>query len=60
MRRPNKRWADARQRAEKAYRNDKYPPRECDRCGKVYRGPAVYCSLQCAELDAFAPPKPNT
>jgi hypothetical protein len=34
------------------YRNDLYPPRECDHCGKSYCGPAVYCSQACAEADA--------
>jgi hypothetical protein len=27
-------------------------PRECDHCGTVYRGPAVYCSRVCAYADA--------
>lgn len=35
-----------------AYRDDSYLPRHCDRCQKVYRGPAVYCSLDCAMADA--------
>jgi len=34
------------------FRNDNYPERPCDRCGKPYRGPAVYCSIACAEDDA--------
>jgi hypothetical protein len=34
------------------YRDDSKPDRKCDWCGKWYRGPAVYCSLDCAELDA--------
>jgi hypothetical protein len=40
----------ALQRAEAAYRDDSYPERLCDRtgCGKLYRGPAVYCCLTCA------------
>lgn len=38
--------------ARKAYENDAYPTRQCDHCGKPYRGPAVYCSLACALADA--------
>ena len=38
----------AKRRAEEAYRDDRFPERPCDRCGKPYRGPAVYCSLTCA------------
>ena len=34
------------------YRNKRFSERECDRCGKSYRGPAVYCSFECAEADA--------
>lgn len=34
------------------YSDDDYPPRGCDRCGRVYRGGAVYCSQACAEMDA--------
>jgi hypothetical protein len=29
-----------------------YPERACDRCGRSYRGPATYCSLECAMADA--------
>jgi hypothetical protein len=35
-----------------AYVDESYPERNCDRCGKPYRGPAVYCSLDCAVQDA--------
>jgi hypothetical protein len=38
--------------ARAAYRDDHFPERNCDRCGKPYRGPAVYCSLDCALADA--------
>ena len=38
--------------AAKAYRDARYPERACDRCGGLYRGPAVYCSLDCAVADA--------
>ena len=38
--------------APDAYSDDSFAPRECDRCGKLYRGPAVYCSLTCALADA--------
>jgi hypothetical protein len=37
---------------EASYRDDTFPERLCDRCGTLYRGPAVYCSLQCALDDA--------
>ena len=38
--------------ARTAYRDDSFSERTCDKCGKRYRGPAVYCSLECAEADA--------
>jgi hypothetical protein len=38
--------------ARAAYRDDSYQERSCDRCGVIYRGPAVYCSLTCAIADA--------
>jgi hypothetical protein len=38
--------------AASAYRNDAFPERDCDYCGRSYRGPAVYCSLDCALEDA--------
>lgn len=28
------------------------PDRDCERCGKSYRGPAIYCSMACAQADA--------
>ena len=34
------------------YRDEGSPERACDHCGKLYRGPAVYCSLACALADA--------
>jgi hypothetical protein len=34
-----------------SYRDDTFPPRKCDYCGQEYRGPAVYCSLECATDD---------
>jgi len=34
------------------YRDKSCLARPCDRCDKVYRGPAVYCSFQCAVDDA--------
>ena len=34
------------------YKNPRLPERACDHCGKLYRGPAVYCSLECAVADA--------
>jgi hypothetical protein len=39
-------------RAETLYRDDSCLERDCDRCGKRYRGPAVYCCLACALADA--------
>ena len=35
-----------------AYNDDSFAPRRCDRCQTEYRGPAVYCSLECAIADA--------
>lgn len=34
------------------YDDPSYPERECDFCGNPYRGPAVYCSLECSTADA--------
>jgi hypothetical protein len=34
------------------HRRKAFPERACDKCGKLYRGPAVYCSLECAVADA--------
>lgn len=47
-------YVEARRRetVKLAYRDDAFPERPCDRCGQPYRGPAVYCSLTCAMLDA--------
>lgn len=39
-------------RARASYKDGNQPERRCDRCCRRYRGPAVYCSLICAELDA--------
>lgn len=36
------------------YENASFPERACDYCGKTYRGPAVYCSLECAKADSGA------
>jgi RNase P subunit RPR2 len=33
------------------YRDERFAERQCDYCGKPYRGPAVYCSLECAVDD---------
>lgn len=47
------RLCDAAKAAVEAdYRDDSFPERACDRCGTLYRGPAVYCSLKCALADA--------
>ena len=35
-----------------SYLDDTFPERVCDGCGKLYRGPAVYCSRTCAIADA--------
>lgn len=35
-----------------SYRDDSYAERGCDNCKRLYRGPAVYCSLECAIADA--------
>jgi hypothetical protein len=34
------------------YVDKAFSERPCDKCGKPYRGPAVYCSLTCALADA--------
>ena len=46
-----RRWL-RRLHAETDYRNESYAERACDRCGGLYHGPAVYCSLACAVADA--------
>jgi hypothetical protein len=33
------------------YIDPSFPERACDCCGKLYRGPSVYCSLECAMDD---------
>lgn len=38
--------------ARASYRDDSYPERLCDHCRTPYRGPAVYCTLECALADA--------
>jgi len=38
--------------ARAAYQDDSYPVRDCQFCHNPYRGPAVYCSLDCAMADA--------
>ncbi len=43
---------DGRVTAMEAYHNESFPARQCDRCNRTYQGPAVYCSLECAILDA--------
>lgn len=43
---------DWQARAERSYLDERCEPRLCDRCGRSYRGPAIYCSLQCAVADA--------
>jgi len=37
---------------EAMYADERFDERACDHCGKPYRGPAVYCSLKCAQADA--------
>ena len=44
--------AAMRSAARASYRDDGFAERPCDHCGKPYRGPAVYCSLECAIADA--------
>jgi hypothetical protein len=38
----------ARERARRAYVDETFEERACDHCGKPYRGPAVFCSYECA------------
>lgn len=40
------------ERARRPYVDVRMPERACDYCGSAYRGPAVYCSLTCAQADA--------
>ena len=35
-----------------AYCDESFGERACDFCGRLYRGPAVYCSLECAMAHA--------
>jgi hypothetical protein len=35
-----------------SYHDETCEPRACDHCSATYRGPAVYCSLECALADA--------
>jgi hypothetical protein len=42
---------DAAGSADDPYHDERFPERPCDHCGKLYRGPAVYCSLECAVDD---------
>src|SRR3954462_8670222 len=35
-----------------SYIDESFPARNCDRCRRQYRGPAVYCSLKCALADS--------
>ena len=44
--------ADPYEDGSRGYRDDTCPERMCDRCSRLYRGPAVYCSLECAIADA--------
>jgi len=45
-------WWQRERLVREAYSNPSYAERQCDRCGQSYRGPAVYCSLDCAVADA--------
>lgn len=38
--------------ARRAYRSRAAEPRPCDFCAGTYRGPSVYCSIECSEADA--------
>jgi RecJ-like exonuclease len=44
--------SSAKERAEDSYGDPTFTARACDKCGALYRGPAVYCSLKCALEDA--------
>jgi hypothetical protein len=45
----------ARERTRRAYIDETQPERECanPNCKKTYRGPATFCSLECAEWDGM-------
>ena len=52
---PSEHWAAYARKAHARlaqYMNEACDERECDGCGRLYRGPAVYCSLACALADA--------
>jgi hypothetical protein len=34
------------------WEDEAYAERKCDACPKMYRGPSMYCSLDCAQGDA--------
>lgn len=38
--------------ARLAYHDPAEPERACEHCGQPYRGPAEYCSIECADADA--------
>lgn len=42
---------DAAGSGDDPYRDNRFAERACDYCGKPYRGPALYCSLECATDD---------
>ena len=46
------RAAVARYNRDRSYEDPRFSERACERCGKPYRGPALYCSFECAAADA--------
>jgi len=40
-------------RSELLYVSPTGKPQKCERCDRPYRGPALYCSLDCAVLDVL-------
>jgi hypothetical protein len=48
----DERQQDALVNVNRAYVDPTCDERACDHCGKLYRGPSVYCSFECAMADA--------
>jgi hypothetical protein len=42
------RWTEY---ARASYEDKSFPQRSCDHCKRLYQGPAVYCSIECAIAD---------
>jgi hypothetical protein len=38
----------SQRRNEAYYRDDRFEPEKCHHCGLEYRGPSIYCCLECS------------